>query len=88
MTQAKAIFENDRFELYADKNGKFWLWNKVEEINHAIRAKSEIEAYRLAVDSLIYFADMQKTRRMELSARLEKVAACFIAVFPEYVEPE
>lgn len=84
----KTIFENDRFDLYSDKNGKFWLWNKVEEINHAVRAKSEIEAYRVAIDSLIYFADMQKTRRMELSARLEKVEACFVDVFPDRAEQE
>ena len=58
MSQVQDIYETEYFELYQDRNGKYWLWNKVMECNHAIRAKTELEAYRDAVDAAIYLQDV------------------------------
>lgn len=77
------IFETEYFDLYTDKNGKFWLYNKKEEINHAIRAKTEIEAYRKAVDSLIFSHQLVKKERQKLREDSEKIRAVFVDIFGE-----
>jgi len=82
------VYVTDRFELYTDKNGKFWLWNKVLESNHAIRAESELEAYREAMDSAIYAQQMHMSHRYEAEAKLSGLESAFKEAFPQYVEED
>lgn len=81
----KTVFKTDRFELYTDNNGKFWLWDDWDECNRAIRAKSEIDAYRESIQMLIFSCKMYKDSRDELRERMGKIEKTFSEVFPEYV---
>lgn len=38
--EVKTIYKNKSFELYSDKNGKFWLWDIKQEPNWAMREKN------------------------------------------------
>lgn len=80
---SKTVFETDRFDLYTDKNGKFRLWDKADECNRAIRAKTEIDAYREAIDSLMFCCQMYKESRDELRVKLGRVEACFDEIFSD-----
>lgn len=80
---SRTVFDNDNFELYEDKNGKFWLWNKKDETNAAIRAKSEAAAYIEAVNSLIFSLNMVMESRKEAWDKLEEIERCVVKVFGE-----
>lgn len=77
------IFETKYFDLYTDKNGKFWLRDKKDEVNLAVRAKTEIEAYRKAIDLLIFSNQLVKKERQKLREDSEKIRAVFVDIFGE-----
>ena len=75
------IYETDSFELYTDKNGKYWLWDKEDESNLAIRAKTEIEAYREAVDMAVFTIGLIKSSRRVLQEKVDTLEVAFREVF-------
>jgi len=79
----KTIRETKYYDLYQDKNGKFWLWNKKSETNAAIKASTELEAYQEAVDSLIFSGVMYREDRDKYLNKLEDIHRCFDKNFPE-----
>lgn len=78
---AYTIHETDCFELSTDKNGKYWLWDKKDESNLAIRAKTEIGAYREAVDMAIFKIGWVKTDRRQLQEEMNTLEVAFREVF-------
>tara|TARA_R110000851_G_scaffold115675_3_gene241608 strand:- start:2446 stop:2691 length:246 start_codon:yes stop_codon:yes gene_type:complete len=73
----ETVFENEFFNLYKDNRGKFWLWDELEEQNHAIRATSEVGAYKQAVSGLIQSRSRVLEERNKLSAIINRVRDFF-----------
>lgn len=71
--QTKTIVETEAFELYTDHLGRYWLWNKFEEVNHCIRANTLEEAWIVGMNSAIGYARMFKEGRTEAREKLEKI---------------
>ena len=76
------IFDNERFNLYTDKNGKYWLWDKSMKQNHAIKANSEIEAYQQSINSLIFIAGLIQGHRKTAESNLERLLGVFREIEP------
>ena len=79
---SKILYETNRFKLSKDTKGKYWLWNKVMQQNHAIRANSEIEAYQEAVNSLIFVCELIQGHRKTAESNLEKLLEVFREIEP------
>ena len=73
---------DDKFSLTQDKQGLYWLWCRQEEVNLAIRAKSEIEAYKEALDSLAFILQLRTERRDKAEKGLAALQEAFDKVFP------
>lgn len=79
---SKTIYKTEYWELYQDKNGKFWLWDELSKSNRATRAKTELDAYRQAVGLLVFSCDMQSSYRNEAESKLTTLQDAFEKVFP------
>ncbi len=76
------VYETKYFEIYHDARGRYWVWNKLEEINHAYRAPDEITAYRNAMDSAIYQQQLCKYDHAVAAKKLGQLEDAFNEAFP------
>lgn len=76
------VHETEYFKIYHDALGRYWVWNKAEEINHAYRVSDEITAYRKALDSAIYLQKLHKEGRRLAESNLSKFEALSQEIWP------
>ncbi len=57
-----------------DNGGKIWIWSEQLEQNIAIKGKTESDALRSALDSLLFIIGMQREKIKEFYELKEKVA--------------
>ena len=75
------IYNSKSFNLYTDRNGKFWLWDKLSETNAAYRKDTELSAYRSSVELLIGSNARLLEERNQLQRKLDSIETCFETIF-------
>ena len=76
------VYETRYFEIYHDALGRYWVWNKVEQVNHAYRVADEITAYRTAMDSAIHYIQLHKRERETATKNLAKFEELAEQIWP------
>jgi len=71
---------SDRFEIYQDKQKRYWIWCELTQTNLAIRAKTELDAYKEALSSCIFTAGLYKERRDIAEKKLEVLTNAFESI--------
>jgi hypothetical protein len=71
---------SDRFEIYQDKQNKYWVWCELTQTNLAIRAKTELDAYKEALNHCIFIAGLYKERRDLTEKKLEVLTKAFESI--------
>jgi hypothetical protein len=79
--QIETIYDCEDFNLIKARDG-FWLWNKLEKCNNAIRAKDELSAYREAIHMLNFSLSLCQERRDKAESALAVLQTAFETVFP------
>ena len=76
------VYETKYFEIYHDALGRYWVWNKLDKINHAYRIKDEITAYRKAIDSASHWQELLRKRGDAAETGLAKFEALAEELWP------
>jgi hypothetical protein len=73
----------NKFEIYQDNLGKWWIWCPLTETNLAIRKNTKEDALLKALDFAIYYIEMNREKRLEAEKIVEKLRSFTAEVFGE-----
>lgn len=71
-----------RYEMYQDNLGQYWCWCEETKSNLVYRAKTELEAYKAALDQAVFIISLHRERQDKAEVSLEKLQKVFEEVFP------
>lgn len=70
----------NRVDVYQDKQNLFWVWCDLTQSNLCVKAKTELDAYKQALDHCVFVASLYKERRDSAESKLDILTKAFESI--------